>query len=450
MGCEVCVHTEVLVKKISAALFLLVACQNPQGAPIPDPMVSPVKIENVKTVDKTADPTTFNTADQVDLSKLNIEASQPSSLAAPEAEIPAPTTPPDPAKLPTKPSEELIAVAARHILIQYKGSERAEPTVTRTKEEAKARIDKILLLARAQGSDFGALAKYSDEPNAEARGGSLGVFTREQMVPAFSDTAFSIGENQVSDVIETPFGYHIIQREPAYVLAQIPILFKSEDLPPQLNITRTKEEAQVRAKEASDKIKAGLSFAEASKTYSDVPFASTGNVMSEMMSNSSLGPDFKGAKDLAPGVVSDIIEIPVGYLLIQKQPIAWAYGAHILVTYKDSELTKVDTSIAVTRSKDDAKKRAEEALKKAKLPKADFGALAKEYSDDKGTKDKGGDLGQPLIRGMAPSMMTEAVINLPEGGISGVVETPYGFHIFKRLPKPAPSTAPVIPQMPPM
>jgi peptidyl-prolyl cis-trans isomerase NIMA-interacting 1 len=429
------------VKKISAALFLLVACQNPQGSPTPDRMNtapvkadSPLKIEKVETVD----PSTLNTAGQVAASQI---------IAALEEPIPAPTSAADPAKLPAAPTEELIAVAARHILVQYKGSMRSE--ATRTKEEAKARIEKILLLARSQGADFGALAKYSDEPKAAERGGSLGVFTREQMVPAFSNTAFAIGENQVSEVIETEFGYHIIQREPAYVLAQIPILFKSAELPPQLTITRTKEEAKTRAEEAAGKLKAGLSFAEASKTYSDVPFASAGNIMSEMMSDSSLGPDFKDAKNLAMGIVSGLIEIPVGFLLIQKQPIGFAYGAHILVTYKDSELTKVDTSIVATRSKEEAKKRAEEALKKAKLPGANFGDLAKTYSDDKGTKDKAGDLGQPLIRGMAPSMMTEAVIVLAEGGLSGVVETPYGFHIFKRLPKPAPSTAPTMP-MPPM
>jgi peptidyl-prolyl cis-trans isomerase NIMA-interacting 1 len=441
---------EVFVKKITVALFLLMACQNPQGSPTPNPVnTAPVKTASSLQIEKVeaVDPSKMNTADQVDVSPL---ANGAKPMAVPEEPIPAPSAAADPSKLPTKPSEEPIAVAARHILVQYQGSMRSE--ATRTKEEAKARINKILLLARSQGADFGALAKYSDEPNAAARGGSLGVFTREQMVPAFSNTAFAIREGQVSEVIETEFGYHIIQREAAYVLAQIPILFKSEELPPQLTITRTKEEAQARAKEAAGKIKAGLSFAEASKLYSDVPFASAGNIMSEMMSDSSLGPDFKDAKTLPMSVVSELIEIPVGFLIIQKQPIDFAYGAHILVTYKDSELTKVDPSIIATRSKEEAKKRAEEALKKAKLPSADFGALVKQYSDDKGTKDKAGDLGQPLIRGMAPSMMTESVISLSEGGISGVVETPYGFHIFKRLPKPAPSTAPAmpVPTMPPM
>lgn len=395
---------------------------------------SSLEISGVKPVE----PSTIETAEQVDVSKL-LNGAQPTTLASVEEPIPAPTTPPDPAKLPSAPTEEAIAVAASHILVQYQGSARS--TATRTKEEAKARIDKILLLARSQGANFKDLAKYSDEPGAALRGGSLGVFTRERMVPAFSDTAFAIQEGQVSDVIETEFGYHIILREPAYVLAQIPVLYKNDKLPPQITVTRTKEEAAARAKELQEKIKGGLGFTEASKLYSDVPYANIGNVISELMSNNELGPEFEPAKGLAMGAVSDPIEIEVGYLILQKQPIAYGYAAHILVTYKDSEFTKADPSVKATRSKEEAKKRAEEAAKKAAAPGAKFEELAKTYSDDPGTKDKGGDLGQPLIRGMAPSMMTEAILGLSEGQLSKVIETPYGFHVFKRLPKPAPAPA---------
>jgi len=101
-------------------------------------------------------------------------------------------------------------IGASHILISYKGAERSE--ATRSKEEARALAEEVLAKAREDGADFAALARqYSDGPTAQ-NGGDLGTFGRGKMAPAFEEAAFKLEVGQISDIVETPFGFHIIKR----------------------------------------------------------------------------------------------------------------------------------------------------------------------------------------------------------------------------------------------
>lgn len=108
--------------------------------------------------------------------------------------------------------KEPKSIGAKHILVMHAQSERKPPTVTRSKEEAKKRAQEALTKARA-GEPFDKLVlQYSDEPGAAERGGDLGVFEKKVMVKAFSDVAFKLKVGEISEIVETPFGYHIIMR----------------------------------------------------------------------------------------------------------------------------------------------------------------------------------------------------------------------------------------------
>ncbi|HVK65803.1 MAG TPA: peptidylprolyl isomerase [Polyangium sp.] len=140
----------------------------------------------------------------------------PSDSAAP----PSPsTTPPSapfasaaeaPAPAPT--AERQIAGAA-HILIAWKGAERAPKTVTRTKDEAKKRAGEALAQVKDGKQTFEELVtKYTDDEVSKAANGAIGNFERNAMPPAFADATFAMEVGTISDVVETAQGYHIIKR----------------------------------------------------------------------------------------------------------------------------------------------------------------------------------------------------------------------------------------------
>lgn len=103
-------------------------------------------------------------------------------------------------------------VKARHILIAYQGARNASgDAAKRSKADAKALADKVQAEAKSS-PDFAALAtKYTDEASGKAKGGDLGYFKRDQMVKEFADAAFAMKPGDVSKVVESPFGFHVIK-----------------------------------------------------------------------------------------------------------------------------------------------------------------------------------------------------------------------------------------------
>src|SRR6516162_300116 len=107
------------------------------------------------------------------------------------------------------------------------------------------------------------------------------------------------------------------------------------------------------------------------------------------------------------------------------------HAEHILLT----TVGKTDAEVV------EIQKTAETVLAEARKPGANFEQLAKKYSEDPGSKDKGGDLGW-LVHGQTVAEFDKAAFSLPKGAISDLIRTQYGFHIIKVLDKENAHTKP--------
>jgi len=115
------------------------------------------------------------------------------------------------------------SVKASHILITYEGAERANPSITRTKEEAEKRANELLAEAKAEGAVFTELARENSDGPSAPRGGDLGYFEEGIMTEKFNDFAFGNVVGHVG-LVETEFGFHIVRVDDKQDIVQIATL----------------------------------------------------------------------------------------------------------------------------------------------------------------------------------------------------------------------------------
>lgn len=100
-------------------------------------------------------------------------------------------------------------VTASHILLKTQddnGKELSAEKKKEAKKKAQEALDKV-----KSGEDFAQVAKEYSEDSSAANGGELGTFGRGQMVTEFENAAFAMKDGEISDIVETQYGYHIIK-----------------------------------------------------------------------------------------------------------------------------------------------------------------------------------------------------------------------------------------------
>jgi peptidyl-prolyl cis-trans isomerase SurA len=162
-------------------------------------------------------------------------------------------------------NEQKASLGARPATLSFRQIVISPKPSPEAKARSKAQADSIVLELR-QGADFATAARrFSQDPGSKEQGGSLNWFRRGVMVPEFERVAFALKPGVVSDPVESPFGYHIIQVErvqPAEVQARHILLV------PEIDSAHV-DSARAIAESVRSALEAGASFDSLQRIYHD-------------------------------------------------------------------------------------------------------------------------------------------------------------------------------------
>jgi peptidyl-prolyl cis-trans isomerase D len=151
---------------------------------------------------------------------------------------------------------------ASHILVKVKSGETGEGHPdAEAKQIAQGLLDQV-----KAGADFAALAKKSSEDQGSAQnGGDLGCFPPGRMVPAFDDAVFSMQPAQVSDLVKTSFGYHIIRLASRRESTVLPLDQVKERIRASVTERKVRDLGEQKSQALADALARGKSLEEAAK-----------------------------------------------------------------------------------------------------------------------------------------------------------------------------------------
>jgi len=318
-------------------------------------------------------------------------------------------------------------VRASHILLKTEGKDDA--TVKKQAEDLLAQVKK--------GADFAELAsKYSEDDASKVKGGDLDFFSKGTMVPEFDKAAFSMKVGDISDLVKSQFGYHIIKvtdKKPATTKSLDEVRAQIED---QIKWDRAQTEAQRTADDVAKSLKKpadldtvakgrGLTVGESALFSKDEPIAGLG--MAPAVA--------ERAFEMKEGEVSEPIRTPQGFAFITVTGRQDAY-----VPKLDEVKAKVRDAVVKQKATDVARQKA--ASIGAQMKTGDFNAAAKAAGLEVKTTEfiaRGAAIGDV---GVSPAIDKVAFAMQP-GNVSDPIVTDNGTVIVKMLERqdPAPSDA---------
>ena len=321
-------------------------------------------------------------------------------------------------------AEELCAA---HVLVKVKAAPDAKEG--HSEDEARRIVQSALDEIRL-GGDFAAVARrVSEDPGSAAQGGDLGCFPRGRMVPEFDNAAFALSAGEVSDVVRTSFGYHVIKAVsrkdesiPAFAQVKDPIR-------QSVMAERVQALVQEKADAMATALRAGRSLEEAAReqgftVQKSAPLA-RGEVQPPLASPALLARAF----ELSKGEVShDPLRVANGYAFIAVEEIQPPRMPELKAA-QDKVRADVIAEKASAKARAIAAELRARALRDGLEKAAAAAGLVRKQGDALVPR------GQPLGDLGASAAVETAVYSLPVGGLSEPVRTPAGWAVVRVLEK---------------
>jgi peptidyl-prolyl cis-trans isomerase D len=298
-------------------------------------------------------------------------------------------------------------VHARHILLKTEGKSDAEKKALMAKAED-------LLKQLKNGADFAELAKKYSDDGSKDQGGDLGWFTHGQMVPEFDSVAFSLKPKELSGVVTSQFGYHIIQtleKDPAKLK---PFEEVKDELAKEVRAQAVTDKMQMLGDQMhADLIKSPKSAADIAKKYGAdlivVPSAAPGEAIPGLGVNPEIDSTLASMK---PDEVSPELVLPNNRMAVvilnSRTPGRPAEFSEVQAQIRDKLVNDKAAQIAGDRAK-----AAAERLKKGE----DINQVAKSMQLEVTTSST---FGRPdSIDGLGPAASLGDAFATPLGGVLG-------------------------------
>jgi peptidyl-prolyl cis-trans isomerase D len=300
-------------------------------------------------------------------------------------------------------------IHVRHILISTEGKSDAE------KKALRAKAEDVLKQVK-NGGDWVALAKkYSDDKGNADKGGDLNWIVKGQMVPEFEAAAFALKPNEVSGIVTSQFGYHIIQvleKEPAKVK---PFEEVKDGLAADLRKQQVAEKMQMLGDQIHDALEKNPGAAEeVAKQYGAEVISVTDAKPGQPIPTLGNSPEVEGAlASMQPNNVSQLLVLPANRLAVailkSRTPARPAEFNEVADQVRQAAITAKAQQVAESTAKEAAQRlRAGEDIEK----------VAKSYKLDVTTTNYFG-RDDNNVEGLGPAVYVTDAFTQPDGSILG-------------------------------